>query len=106
MSAKQSGEQLVFFHKIEAGKADRSYGIEVARLAGLPPDVVVRAGEVLAHHEQFDSAPRDSPPPADTPKAVSAEDSVMAEFRSLDVDRVSPFEALSLLHDWKADLDR
>ncbi|MXY68604.1 MAG: DNA mismatch repair protein MutS [Acidobacteriia bacterium] len=106
VSAKQSGERLVFFHKIEAGKADRSYGIEVARLAGLPPDVVVRASEVLAHHEQFDSAPHDSPPPANTSKSVSAEESIMAEFRSVDVDRVSPFEALSLLHDWKADLDR
>jgi DNA mismatch repair protein MutS len=105
VSAKQSGEQLVFFHKIEPGNADRSYGIEVARLAGLPPDVVVRAGEVLAHHEQFDSAPRDSPPPANTAKPPSAEESILAEFRSLDVDRVSPFEALSLLHDWKADLD-
>lgn len=104
VSAKQSGEQLVFFHRIEPGNADRSYGIEVARLAGLPPEVVVRAGEVLAHHEQFDSAPRDAPPPS-AAKPTSPEDSIIAEFRTIDVDRVSPFEALSLLHDWKADLE-
>ena len=106
VSAKQSGDQLVFFHRIEAGKADRSYGIEVARLAGLPPEVVRRASEVLVHHEQFDNAPREAPPPTSVTKRVSAEDSILAEFRSLDVDRVSPFEALSLLHDWKADLER
>ena len=106
VSAKQSGDQLVFFHRIEAGKADRSYGIEVARLAGLPPEVVRRASEVLVHHEQFDNAPREAPPPTSATKRVSSEDSILAEFRSLDVDRVSPFEALSLLHDWKADLER
>lgn len=105
VSAKQSGDQLVFFHRIEAGKADRSYGIEVARLAGLPSEVVVRAGEVLAHHEQFDNAPREAPPPESVAKPVSAEDGIIAEFRGIDVNRLSPFEALSLLHDWKADLE-
>ena len=105
VSAKQSGDQLVFFHRIEAGKADRSYGIEVARLAGLPGEVVVRAGEVLAHHEQFDNAPREAPPPESAAKPVSAEDGIIAEFRGIDVNRLSPFEALSILHDWKADLE-
>ena len=105
VSAKQSGDQLVFFHRIEAGKADRSYGIEVARLAGLPGEVVVRAGEVLVHHEQFDNAPREAPPPESVAKPVSAEDGIIAEFRGIDVNRLSPFEALSLLHDWKADLE-
>lgn len=105
VSAKQSGDQLVFFHRIEAGKADRSYGIEVARLAGLPRDVVVRAGEVLAHHEQFDNAPREEPPPESAAKLASAEDGIIAEFRGIDINRLSPFEALSLLHDWKADLE-
>ena len=104
VSAKQSGEQLVFFHRIEPGKADRSYGIEVGRLAGLPPEVVVRAGEVLAHHEQFDSAPRDAPPPSSAKPATPA-DGITDELRTIDVDRISPFEALSLLHDWKADLE-
>ena len=104
VSAKQSGDQLVFFHRIEAGKADRSYGIEVARLAGLPSEVVVRAGEVLAHHEQFDNAPREAPPES-VAKPVSAEDGIIAEFRGIDVNRLSPFEALSILHDWKADLE-
>lgn len=104
VSAKQSGDQLVFFHRIGAGKADRSYGIEVARLAGLPSEVVVRAGEVLAHHEQFDNAPREAPPES-VAKPVSAEDGIIAEFRGIDVNRLSPFEALSILHDWKADLE-
>ena len=105
VSAKQSGEQLVFFHRIEPGKADRSYGIEVARRAGLPPPVVSRANEVLAHHEQFEQAPRSAPEPRPASKPASPADGIIADFRKLNVDRISPIEALSLLHEWKAELE-
>ena len=48
---KESGGGIVFLRKVEEGAADKSYGIEVAKLAGLPNDVVNRAREVLAEHE-------------------------------------------------------
>ena len=48
---KETGGSVVFLRKVEPGAADRSYGIEVAKLAGLPNEVIVRAREVLAEHE-------------------------------------------------------
>ena len=47
-SVKESGDQIIFLRKVEPGAADRSYGIEVARLAGLPMSVIERAREILA----------------------------------------------------------
>ena len=52
VSVKESGSNIVFLRKVEPGSADKSYGIEVARLAGLPPSVIERAREILARHEQ------------------------------------------------------
>ena len=104
VSAKQAGDRLVFFRRIEPGNADRSYGIEVARLAGLPPAVVARAGEVLAHHEQAETTP-DGPPPQRVATSEPAPSRIEAQLRDLDVDHISPFEALSLLHEWKSELD-
>jgi DNA mismatch repair protein MutS len=51
VSVKETGGSVVFLRRVEPGAADRSYGIEVAKLAGLPNEVVVRAREVLAEHE-------------------------------------------------------
>ena len=51
VSVKETGGGIVFLRKVEPGAADRSYGIEVAKLAGLPQEVIVRAREVLAEHE-------------------------------------------------------
>ncbi len=51
VSVKESGGGIVFLRKVEEGAADKSYGIEVAKLAGLPNDVITRAREVLTEHE-------------------------------------------------------
>ncbi|HEY6291808.1 MAG TPA: DNA mismatch repair protein MutS [Terriglobia bacterium] len=52
VSVKESGSNIVFLRKVEPGSADKSYGVEVARLAGLPPAVIERAREILSRHEQ------------------------------------------------------
>ena len=52
VSVKESGSNIVFLRRVEPGSADKSYGVEVARLAGLPPAVIERAREILARHEQ------------------------------------------------------
>src|SRR5690349_11324222 len=52
VSVKESGSDIVFLRKVERGSADKSYGIEVARLAGLPGAVSERAREILSRHEQ------------------------------------------------------
>ena len=109
VSAKQSGEKLVFLRKIESGKADRSYGIEVARLAGLPRAVLERAEDVLAQHEQGDRAVVATAAPASDHQQSTIfsafPEGIAEELRNLDVDGLSPFEALSLLYEWKGQLN-
>src|SRR5207237_8422586 len=56
VSVKEAGDHIIFLRKVEPGRADRSYGIEVARLAGLPLSVIERAREVLKLHETTEQA--------------------------------------------------
>src|SRR5579863_9493876 len=75
VSVQEAGNEIIFLRRVEAGSADKSYGIEVARLAGLPPDVISRAREILRRHEQSEEklteelSPRR---PEDQPSAVQA----------------------------------
>src|SRR5205814_4382995 len=59
VSVKENAGGIVFLRKVEPGAADRSYGIEVAKLAGLPHSVVDRAREVLAEHESSEHQVRE-----------------------------------------------
>jgi DNA mismatch repair protein MutS len=96
---------LVFLHEVVAGAADRSYGIQVAKLAGLPPSVVKRARKVLADLEAsrpcgtLDSLPLFSyEPPA---PAAPARDELRDKVLGLDPDAMSPREALGALYELK-----
>ncbi len=60
VSVKETGGGIVFLRKVEPGAADRSYGIEVAKLAGLPNEVIARAREVLAEHESIERVATES----------------------------------------------
>ena len=107
VSVRQSGEKLIFLRRVETGAADRSYGIEVARLAGLPPAVIARANEVLGLHERRETAVSDelAPPPQSGGKQQSIFDSslqgVGEELQNLNIDDLRPIEALTLLNDWR-----
>ena len=109
VSARQSGDKLVFLRRIEPGNADRSYGIEVAKLAGLPRPVVGRANEVLTEHEKNEAAPRGVPPsPPDSRQTTifgPLSEGILEELGSLDIDTLRPIEALALLHEWKEQLE-
>ncbi len=103
--------EVVFLHEVGPGAADRSYGIQVAKLAGLPPSVIERAKVVLATLEAGDrSAPRgfdDLPLFAAMPKAPpsgaeSRADGLAAALTSLNPDEMSPREALEALYALKA----
>jgi DNA mismatch repair protein MutS len=105
--------EVVFLHEVVAGAADRSYGIQVAKLAGLPASVIERAKVVLATLEQEDrAAPKDfedlplfaahSKPPQATPQ--SADDLLAAALAALDPDDLSPREAMEALYMLKAKL--
>jgi DNA mismatch repair protein MutS len=107
VAAREFRDEIIFLHKIVAGRSDRSYGIQVARLAGLPRSVVERAAEILRSLEQdeLQRGGRPSLTGAAPPQqhqlglfqtAVETHP-VVQQLRDLDVDRVTPLEALNLL---------
>jgi DNA mismatch repair protein MutS len=106
VAVREVGEEIVFLHRLEPGGADRSYGIHVGRLAGLPAAVVTRAWQVLALLEAGHHVARQRPParPDATQLglfAAPAPDPLLLELDGLDVNTLSPLEALNRLADWK-----
>jgi DNA mismatch repair protein MutS len=97
---------LKFLHEVVPGAADRSYGIQVAKLAGLPPSVVKRARQALASLEasrssgSLDALPLFSYEPREPP-AAPAPDEVRMAVAALDPDALSPREALEALYKLK-----
>jgi DNA mismatch repair protein MutS len=106
-------DDLVLLRKVVPGRADRSYGIQVARLAGLPPDVVARAREILTGLERDELSRGGRPSLSGTTstrqqlglfQAPSTEDDPLRrKLRELDVNQITPMQALSLLADLKKD---
>jgi DNA mismatch repair protein MutS len=118
VSVKETPSEIIFLRRVEPGSADKSYGIEVARLAGLPRSVIERAREVLKRHEQSEhalseklspGALEDSPSSA-TPGSVAARKNghqevlftpldreVLDRLREADLDQLAPLDALNLL---------
>jgi DNA mismatch repair protein MutS len=110
VAVKEAGDRIVFLRKVEPGKADRSYGIEVARLAGLPPGVIERAREVLRLHESKEHRAIEelSPPQEGGPVQIRlfepAADDIRQRIRELNLDEMRPMEALRLLEELQRDL--
>ncbi len=104
-AVREWGEKVIFLRKILAGRADRSYGIQVARLAGLPLSVIERARQLLAQFESADSAQVNTPmAPSQATTAQRqlslfdhASDQLLQELRTLAIDDLSPREALNTL---------
>src|SRR2546426_4879562 len=109
VSAREWRDDVVFLRKIEPGGSDRSFGIQVARLAGLPAPVVARAQEILGNLErtEFDREGRprlarsDQPAPAEGGRQLALfagqEEAVLEDLRRLDLDQLTPLQALALL---------
>jgi len=110
VSVKETGGGIVFLRKVEPGAADRSYGIEVAKLAGLPNEVVERAREVLVQHEFAEQqASAQLSPGATTPVAqltifTPLSQPVLDKLRDVDLNRLTPLEALNLLAELKREI--
>jgi DNA mismatch repair protein MutS len=107
VAAREHGDRIVFLHQLVPGRADRSYGIEVARLAGIPSPVVARAREILGTLEgsrTAESRAIEHLDPAAPPAAESAATEAAARIRSLDLDRLTPLDALVLLHELRKKL--
>ncbi len=108
MRVKEWQGEIVFLHEVGAGAVDRSYGIHVARLAGLPDNVLMRAEQVLAQLEEKKAAQKplfdDLPLFANVEKTPQKESEAEKKLRALDVDNLSPREALDILYQLKKDL--
>jgi DNA mismatch repair protein MutS len=103
VTVKENSGGIVFLHTIEAGAASKSYGIEVARLAGLPNAVISRAREVLKLHEKAESqqvvsAMREEPPrQMQLTMFTPLSQRIVDRLSEIDVDEMTPREALNLL---------
>ncbi len=103
ISVKEVGGSIVFLRKILRGGASRSFGVEVASLAGIPEEVIVRAKTILKSLERNDV--NGLPAPEVREEEPSAEElSIANELREIDVNSLTPMQALSLLSDWKEKL--
>ena len=104
VAVEEFGDDIVWTHRVLPGGTDRSYGIHVARMAGVPPSVLQRSTEILAELEEKDQGP----------KAVAVqtqklqltlfeveEPEIVKQLKRLDVNTLTPIEALRLLDEWK-----
>jgi DNA mismatch repair protein MutS len=103
MKVKEWRGDVVFLHEVAPGAADRSYGIQVAKLAGLPPSVVARAKQVLHVLEKSDRARPtplidDLPLFATKPGEVTSENPALTALNAINPDELSPKEALERLY--------
>ncbi len=111
VSAREWKDEIVFLRKIVPGRSDRSYGIQVARLAGLPASVITRAREILTALERDELSRGGRPSISGTPnepqqqlglfQAVPRDDRVRDRLLAIDIDRLTPLEALTTLADLK-----
>ena len=102
VAVRETGDRVVFLHRLEPGGTDRSYGVHVAQLAGLPDAVVRRAREVLARleseHRVVPGAPEPSPDPGQLALfAEAAPHPALEALRDINLDALTPLEALNRL---------
>ena len=111
VSVKEADDRIIFLRKVEPGRADRSYGIEVARLAGLPAGVIERAREILLLHEKSEHAVTEElaprlPGPMQIQLFEPVNYQIAERIRKLDLDELRPIEALQLLSELQKELRR
>jgi DNA mismatch repair protein MutS len=109
VAVEEFGDDVVWTHRVLPGGTDRSYGVHVARMAGMPASVLQRATEVLSELERKSEAPRavDVRTQRLQLSLFEAEEpAVVRELRELDVNRLTPIEALGVLDAWKRNLPK
>jgi DNA mismatch repair protein MutS len=107
VAVQEAGSEIIFLRRVEPGSANKSYGIEVARLAGLPGEVISRAREILRRHEQSEeklshelspgAKEGTSPVPAQQTSFTAIDESVLDAIRRAELDALTPLEAMNLL---------
>ncbi|MGH8506344.1 MAG: MutS-related protein, partial [Stenotrophobium sp.] len=103
LDATEHAHTLVFLHAVKEGPADRSYGLQVAALAGIPKAVIseahARLAAMEAESQQWEKATPSAPPPQ--LGLFASEDPVLAELRNLETENLTPKQALDLLYELK-----
>ncbi len=102
VAVTEADEQVIFLHKIVPGAADRSYGIHVAQMAGLPAPVIARANEIL---KQLETSSGTTLPEVSAEKEqlrlFPENNPLMDAFKTLDLESLTPIQALNKLYEWK-----
>jgi DNA mismatch repair protein MutS len=106
VAVREWNDEIVFLHKVRPGGTDRSYGIQVARLAGLPLPVIARAKALLARFEEQGQATADVSDAVQLGLFAPAADPLAAELAALDLAHLTPIEALNLLVKWQQETTR
>jgi DNA mismatch repair protein MutS len=109
VTVKESPSGITFLHTVESGAASKSYGIEVARLAGLPKAVIARAREVLKLHERAESqqvreAAAETPRELQMTMFTPLSQRIVDRIEAAEIDSLTPLEALNLLAELKREL--
>lgn len=100
LEVRELGEEVIFMHKVQKGRADRSYGIHVAALAGLPKEVITRATAILA---QLNNTPVANTNTQEKPQ-LALEPQILTEVKKLELDSITPRQAWDVLHKIKQQL--
>ncbi len=102
VAVAEADGKVIFLHKIVPGGADRSYGIHVAQLAGLPSPVITRANEILKQLEATSGKTLPEEPDHGNQLRLFPENNPLLEsFKKLDLESLSPIQALNLLYEWR-----
>ena len=106
VEVRESPQGIVFLHRIEEGPANRSYGIDVARLAGLPPAVIQRARQVLKQHERSErhNVAVETEPLLQLTMFTPLSQRILDRLAETDIDTLTPLQALNLLEELKAEI--
>lgn len=115
LAVREWGSEIVFLYKVKEGSCNESFGIHVAKLAGMPPDVVMRAHEILENlqkdsflgniRSRFLEKETSREKQFDLFKDAFAEHPVLGKIKEMDIDRLTPLEALEKLAEFKRDVD-
>jgi DNA mismatch repair protein MutS len=106
VAVSEVDNNVIFLHKILPGGADKSYGIHVAQLAGIPASVISRANQLLGQLEQQSSQHeiKDTPQSAQMP-LFQEDNPILKEIKKIYPNDLSPIEALNRIYQWKKEMD-
>ena len=106
VAVKESPQGIVFLHAIEDGPANKSYGIDVARLAGLPPQVIHRARQVLKQHERSErmNVAVETEAPLQMTMFTPLSQRILDRLDETDINSLTPLQALNLLEELKSEI--